>query len=76
MKLHERITKIEKLEQLPGEIPYKVWTTFSENKDKFMSIFGSQITFNDGDYKSIEEVRESLDWLVDQLGGKITWRAK
>ena len=74
MKAIEKYNKIQDLNKT--EVPWKVWTCFESN-DKILlnhglEIAGSQICLG-GDFKELDQVRESLEWLVDQLGGKISW---
>lgn len=66
MKLATNINKT-----LP-EIPWKVWTTFWNDRPE-PRIADYQISFT-GDYKNIEEVRESLEWLVKQFDGDVKWK--
>lgn len=54
------------------KVPYDVWTTFGENI-KNISIAEDQVCFG-LDYKSIKDARGAIAWLVDQMGGKVTWK--
>ena len=72
MKIIEAYKKTQDLLSKTEEIPYNVWTTFYEKKPEKISIVGDQFCLG-SDYKTLEEVRESLNWLVTQFGGKIDW---
>jgi hypothetical protein len=42
-----------------------------------VSIFGDQVMLTDtedADYLTLEDSREALTWLVDQLGGTVKWQ--
>lgn len=54
------------------EMPYDVWTTLG-SEPRQMYIMGDQIQIGDADFKSFSEVRESIEWLVRQLGGSVNW---
>lgn len=56
------------------EIPWHAWTFFSDSGKKSLSIFGDQVSIGDGDYKTLAEARESVEWLITQLGGTVKWR--
>lgn len=73
MKIIEKYNKIQEIDTTV-KLPRKVWTTFYETIP-YVDILGDQISFG-GDYKSLEEVRESLEYLVDQFGGKVEWSKK
>lgn len=73
MKIIEKYNKIQEIDTTV-KLPCKVWTTFYETIP-YVDILGDQISFG-GDYKSLEEVRESLEYLVDQFGGKVEWSKK
>lgn len=71
-------TIVEKLKAIKAvgletELPWNVWTALQE-KPGSITIFGDQVIMTeDGDYKSVAEVREALDWLANQFGGKVKW---
>jgi len=73
MKIIEKYNKIQEIDTTV-KLPRKVWTTFYETIP-YVDILGDQISFG-GDYKSLQEVRESLEYLVDQFGGKVEWSKK
>lgn len=73
MKIIEKYNKIQEIDTTV-KLPWKVWTTFYETVP-YVDLLGDQISFG-GDYKSLEEVRESLEYLVDQFGGKVKWSKK
>lgn len=53
------------------DIPWDVMRVLNSKK---LSVMANEVSLNDnGDYVSLQHARESLDWLVDQLGGKIEW---
>ncbi len=56
------------------DVPYNVWNTFGDDRNV------KQINYNSwgevclgGDYKSIPEARKTIEWYVNQLGGKVKW---
>jgi hypothetical protein len=73
MTLKEKLEKIEELQKLTT--PWKVMRLMGK-----VELFGNHISFNadghGGDFVSLEEAREAIDWLVEQLGGQVKWRAK
>lgn len=73
MKIIEKYNKIQEIDTTVT-LPWKVWTTFYETIP-YVDILGDQISFG-GDYKSLQEIRESLEYLVDQFGGKVEWSKK
>ena len=74
MKLHKAHSKISKIASSVEKIPWKVWTCFWETYPLY-EIVGDSITFG-SDYKTLPEMREGVEWLVDQLGGKVKWEDK
>jgi hypothetical protein len=72
MKIHDAYKRTQKIQSKIDTVPYKVWTTFAERQFS-MDIMGDQISINDGDYKSLDEIREALDWMVQQFGGSTEW---
>lgn len=77
MKAIDRYKKVQELKI--DTVPYNVWTTF-ECEQKYLSNQGIQIMGEfislGGDYKNLDEIKESLEWLVDQFGGKVKWGRK
>ena len=55
------------------EMPYVVWRLLPDNNNRVLDVYGDQACIG-GDYASLSEFREALDWLVDQLGGKVEWK--
>ena len=66
--------EIQRIDERIDEIPYDVWTTFEGEylKDNGISIMGDQVCLG-GDYKSLNAVKNTLQWLTEQFGGKIEW---
>jgi len=62
----------------PVEIPYNVWTKLGiPNKDiAYIAFNGEQLQLGEGDFCTLEELRSATEWLVNQLGGAITWQSK
>ena len=55
------------------EVPWHVWTKFGHGA-KHISLAGNQVSLaSEGDYASLEELRQAIEWYVDQLGGKVKW---
>lgn len=71
IQAYEEVQKIEA--QVP-EYPHLVWTKLFGRKCRpFIS--GDQISLStDADYASIPEAREAVEYLVEQLGGKVKWK--
>ena len=68
MTLKERMLKIKEL-QAAVTTPWHVSRVFGK-----ADLFGEQVTFGmDKDYVTLDEARESLEWIVEQLGGKVKW---
>jgi len=41
---------------------------------KQISISGEQVCISkDGDFVNLQEMRQALDWIVDQFGGRVRW---
>ena len=72
MKLTKALRKTEEIETEINEIPWSVWTCFWYEQPK-VSLAGDQLSFG-SDYKNLSELREGVEWLVDQLGGEVTWK--
>ena len=73
MNYLERIRAIEKLEKEAPEVPWKVWTAFFECEPN-VGFFSNQVMMGTGDPKSVEEMREAIEWFADQFGGKVKWK--
>lgn len=54
------------------EVPWNIWR-FMGTPHKNIDTFGDQICIGE-DYGSVEEVRNTIEFYVDQLGGKVQWR--
>lgn len=52
------------------ETPHEVFCLFKDFRT--MDVVGDQISFGE-DYVSLEGARSVLDYLVQQLGGKVEW---
>jgi len=63
--------KVQKLREKQDEVPFSVKRMFREAYFE-IDIVGDQISFGE-DYVSLEYARENFEWVIDQLGGKITW---
>jgi len=66
MKLHKQLRKYE-----PIEVPYKVWACFGP-QSKTIDVAGNQASLGE-DYVDLEQLREAIEWYVDQLGGEVEW---
>jgi hypothetical protein len=66
MKLKEQL-KLQK----DIQVPYNVWRMFGDDC-KMISIAGNQASLGE-DYGTIEDLRNALEFYVDQLGGKVKW---
>jgi hypothetical protein len=54
------------------EVPYNVWRFFrSESKE--ILVRGNEASFGE-DFGTKEELRKAIEFYVDQLGGKVTWK--
>lgn len=56
------------------EVPFHVWTLFSE-QCKQVQFAGDQLSFGE-DYMDLDSARSAIEWYVDQLGGKVKWSKK
>jgi protein-arginine kinase len=59
----------EKQNLIEQSLPYNVSNTFGK-----IYVMGTQIAFGDNDFKTVEEFKESLEYLVKQFGGTIEWK--
>lgn len=72
MTLKEKLEKIEELQEVTT--PWEVMRLVGK-----IELSGTQISFRadgHGDFVSLEEAREAIDWIVEQLGGQVKWKAK
>lgn len=53
------------------EVPYNVWRFFGQ-QSKIITVAGNQASFGE-DYGTQEELRNAIEFYVDQLGGKVKW---
>ena len=68
MTIIERIEKIKELQK--HKLPYEVWSTFGK-----IDIHGDQISFGtENDFKTIEEVKQAIEMLVNEFGGTVKWK--
>lgn len=73
MKILDRAKEIDKLNEV--EVPYFCWVLFGEAAKRITISDSEQICLGE-DYKSIDQIRDALDWYVDQFGGKTKWGKK
>lgn len=66
MKLHEKLKLQSQI-----EVPWHVWRLFGKMQMN-IELAGNQASFGE-DYGDLTELRGSIEWYVDQLGGKVTW---
>lgn len=66
MKLADRLKEYRDI-----EVPYHVWSCFGE-RSKVITLGGKEASLGE-DYKSLEDLRQAVEWYVDQLDGKVTW---
>ena len=59
------------LEQPPIKFPYKVSRLFAEGSRQ-IDFAGDQLSLGE-DYVTLNEARDGIEWLVDQLGGTVKW---
>lgn len=73
MKIHKANSKIQEIQKSVDEIPWEVWTCFW---DKYTQsrVSGEHISFGDSDYKTLQEMRKGIEWLVVQFGGNVEWK--
>lgn len=67
IKTNEKIRK-----ELNDEAPYNTKSMFVDFR---IDIYGDQICFGE-DFKSLDDAREGVEYLVKLLGGKTTWKNK
>lgn len=71
MKIIEQVKLQEDI-----KVPWHVWTKFGESA-KHVTIMGKQVSLtSEGDFGSIDEIREAIEFYVDQLGGTVKWSKK
>jgi len=77
MKAIDVFNKIQRANESLPEVPYSVWSSFDSGEYSMLGRHGIEISGDTisigGDAKSLPEIRASLEWLVDQLGGKVNW---
>lgn len=52
------------------DIPWHVWTTLNCNKE--IEFHGNQMSLG-ADFVELQNFRNAVEWLTNQLGGKISW---
>lgn len=67
MKLSEQL-KLQK----DIEVPWNVWRFLGDNS-KVILIRGDQASFGE-DFGSLEELRKVVEFYVEHLNGKVTWK--
>jgi hypothetical protein len=67
MKLVEQL----KLQEDIG-VPFNVWRFFG-TESKVILIRGDQASFGE-DFGTKEELRNAIEFYVEQLGGKVSWK--
>jgi len=60
------------VETPPIKFPWHVMRFFGEGSRQ-IDFANDQASFGE-DYGNIYEIREALDWLTDQFGGKVNWK--
>ena len=70
VELNKEVTTIQ--DNIPS-MPWHVWTTFSYETEPIIEIQGDTVCLG-GDYKTVEEVKYSLTWLIEQFGGIVKWK--
>jgi hypothetical protein len=71
MKIIEQVKLQEDI-----EVPWRVWTKFGQSA-KCITVMGKHVSLTDqGDFGTIEELREAIEFYVDQLGGTVKWSKK
>ena len=69
MRIIDQYNVINKLPKI--EVPYKVYSCFSSSKRDIL-IYDNTLSLGE-DFKSLAEVREAVQWYVEQLGGNVKW---
>lgn len=72
MKTIDVVSKIEETLAKQDVVPWEVRRLFSEGLR--IGISNEQVSFG-GDYEDVGGARRALEWLVDQLGGKVKWKS-
>lgn len=76
MRAIDQLDEIQKIQAQADKVPWGVWCLLGSNllRDQGIDIIGRQISLHeDGDFQTIDEVKESLTWLVEQFGGVALW---
>ena len=73
MKIWEYIEATQNFNSLhSAQIPYKVWAAMGQKG--FPCVWGDQVQFTkEGNFLSLNEAREVIVWIANQLGGKVEW---
>jgi hypothetical protein len=67
MKLVEQLKLQEDV-----KVPYNVWRFFGINSQVIL-VRGNEASFGE-DFGTKEELRKAIEFYVEQLGGKVTWK--
>lgn len=71
MKILEAHKKITNIANSIEDIPYKVWTCFWSEKPQIN--IESDYFLLEGDCKNLKEMRDGIEWFVEQFGGTVKW---
>ena len=67
-KLIQKLTKHKDI-----EVPYDVWRFFgSQTQNGRIQMSENLASFGE-DFGTVEELRDAIEFYVDQLGGKVKW---
>lgn len=72
MKSKKLIEKYNAIQKIGTKVntPYEVYCLFKDLRT--LEIFGDQISFGE-DYMSLQETRNAVQWIAEQLGGSVEW---
>lgn len=66
--------EIQRIDERIDEVPFRVWSTFDGEYLKSNGIvISNELISLGGDFKKLDDVKFTLEWLADQFGGKIEW---
>jgi hypothetical protein len=58
----------------PGkELPHHVWRMFGGERKSIVFCGNEASLCENGDFGTLEELRDAVQWYVEQLGGVVNW---
>jgi len=73
MKLFKALEKNKRIIESLDRPDFKFICLFGTDVANCYGVYGDQVSFGE-DYVSLQDARDGVHWLVNQLGGRVTWK--